>query len=135
MTLPALPEATRHSLRTDLRRVVQEHITASRAVEVLGDPEAWSFHGIGERTCTTLNWRTPEGWHVEVLVSFKQEGQAWYGPWGSAATFRQDGHQLNQENTNDLALVLENCAHQVHGTRARRDGETWRGWYGEADNE
>ncbi|MFC6663112.1 hypothetical protein [Deinococcus multiflagellatus] len=104
-------------------------------MEVLGDPEAWSFHGIGERTCTTLNWRTPEGWHVEVLVSFKQEGQAWYGPWGSAATFRQDGHQLNQENTNDLALVLENCAHQVHGTRARRDGETWRGWYGEADNE
>ncbi|ULH17427.1 hypothetical protein MF271_19090 (plasmid) [Deinococcus sp. KNUC1210] len=138
-----LPDIEKYVYDHDLNAVVRDHIDASEAVKVLGEPQAWTLAESGsarEFRCAMLKWVTPEGWEVGANMSFNWHGVGrqrgyWEGPWASGVVFRQDGFELANELTDALALVLENMSYTVENMRLKKAEWNWKPWYGEADDE
>ncbi|BDP44898.1 hypothetical protein DAETH_48670 (plasmid) [Deinococcus aetherius] len=135
-----LPDVARYLPGTDLATVVREHLAASDAVRVLGEPEAWDVAEERGLRPARLRWVTPEGWEIECQAYFNvthERGRLLHleGPWASGCTFRADGYLLDTELLDTAAVVLENLRYTVEQMRLRREGWDWPKWYGEDDPE
>lgn len=129
-----LPDVAFYSRSTNLKNVVVQHLKVAGISEAFGGLPEFEVGEDGQHASARFRWTTPEGWELSAEASFnftfdRQGRRAWEGPWGSSGTMRGDGHELSNETTDSLALVLHNALYTIQQMRRREPDWRWTLWY------